>query len=423
MDRVILHADLNNFYASVECLYQPALRNVPMAVGGDVQKRHGIVLAKNNIAKRMGVKTGEALWEAREKCPDIQFVSPSFDKYLRFSKEARSIYEQYTEQVESFGLDECWLDITKDISRLGSGKKVADEIRWRIQSELGITASVGVSFNKIFAKLGSDMKKPDATTVITRENFRQKIFPLPASDLLYVGPATSRKLKRYGITTIGALAQSDVGFLKNLLGVNGVMLWQFANGMDTAPVAKSTHSPAVKSVGNSTTLPYDVTKDEDVRLTLYVLSESVAERLREYGFSCRCVALGIRQSNFYSYERQGKLPFPTHNSEDIFRKAFWLYKQKRMGNDPIRSLSVRAMDLTSQKENQLCLLEEYAFTQKHEKAEQAIDSIRSRFGHYSVQRAVMLTNPSLSRLDPKNEHTIHPVSFLKGESAGREKSL
>lgn len=208
-DRTILHCDMNNFYASVECLYNPALRGKPVAVGGDVEARHGIILAKNYEAKKYGVQTGEALWQAKQKCPGLTIVPPSFEKYLRFSRLAREIYGCYTDRIESFGLDECWLDLTGSERLFGGGKAVADKLRERIKFELGVTISVGVSHNKIFAKLGSDMKKPDATTVITRENYKDVVWPLPVSDLLFVGPATTRKLARYGIHTIGQLAQAD----------------------------------------------------------------------------------------------------------------------------------------------------------------------------------------------------------------------
>lgn len=412
MKTIILHSDLNNFYASVECLYNPSLRGKPVAVCGDVDKRHGIILAKNNNAKKYGVTTGDALWQAKQKCPSIVFVPPSFDRYIRYSKLAREIYLEYTNQVESFGLDECWLDVSGSVGLFGSGEAVADEIRRRIRFELGVTASVGVSYNKVFAKLGSDMKKPDATTVLTRENFKEKIFSLPASDLLYVGHATKKKLRNYAIYTIGDLAAADPRFLKSILGVNGVMLWQFANGLDRSPVADASASPPVKSIGNSTTLPYDITKETDVRITLYVLAESVAERLRDQGLKCAVVQLGIRDKTLFSWERQHKLQFPTNASAELAEKALELYK-KNPPSFPVRSISIRACKLSPENERQLSCLPEYASIEKQEKLEKAVDSIRSRFGHHSIKRAVMLLEPKLSSLDPKSEHTIHPVSFLK----------
>ena len=214
---------MNNFYARVEILYDPALRDRPVAVAGDEEARHGIVLAKNDIAKRFGVRTGQVLWEVRQQCPELVCVSAHYERYLSLSAQAKEIYTSYTNQVEPFGLDECWLDVTGSANLFGDGPTIANDIRNRIRRELGLTVSVGVSFNKVFAKLGSDMRKPDATTVITPENFRETAWRLPVSDLLYVGPATTRKLNQYGIATIGELAQANIDMLYWLLGKNGVI--------------------------------------------------------------------------------------------------------------------------------------------------------------------------------------------------------
>lgn len=413
MERIILHSDLNNFYASVECLYHPHIRNKPVAVCGDVEKRHGIILAKNNIAKKSGVKTGETLWQAKGKCPDIVFVPPSFDRYIRYSKMAKEIYMEYSHRVEPFGLDECWIDVTESQEKLETAKELADHIRKRIGKELGVTASIGVSFNKVFAKLGSDYQKPDATTVISKQNFKNLVWPLPACDLLYVGPATTAKLKKHGVNTIGDLAQRDVRFLKSLLGVNGVMLSRFANGLDTSAVMKTEDSPVLKSIGNSTTMPFDVANEEDIKITIYVLSESVAARLRKQGLKCGLVQIGLRNHLLYSFERQGPLQFPSNCAQTIGEKAFSLCQKHRQMNMPLRSISIRACQLTDSRQRQISLLEEYAQMEKHEKAEAAIDDIRRRFGHFSIQRGIMLTNTQLSSLNPQKEHTIHPANFLK----------
>ena len=411
MERVILHADCNNFYASVECLYNPSLRGKPVAVAGDPEARHGIVLAKNYLAKACGVQTGNPLWMAKQLCPDIIFVPPHYDKYLRFSRIAREIYSEYTDQVEPFGLDEAWLDVTGS-GIMGTGKQIADELRKRIKRELGITISVGVSFNKVFAKLGSDMKKPDATTVITRENFRDQVWPLPVSDLLYVGTATTRKLNDFAIRTIGQLAAAPDDWLKHKLGKIGFMLRTFARGQDTSPVSVMGTPPKIKSIGNSTTTPRDLITDEDVKITMLVLAESVAERMRGFLFRAGTVEISLRDNDLFSYTRQKKLPYPTGNSEDIFKAAFELYKVNHISGKPLRSIGVRACDLSIEKEVQLSLFPNIAHTQKIDRLETAVDSIRSRFGHFSIQRAVMLTDEGLSGLDPAAEHTIHPISFL-----------
>ncbi len=413
-ERVILHSDLNNFYASVECLYNPKLRGKPVAVAGDPEQRHGIVLAKNYEAKAFGVSTGDPLWMARKKCPHIVFTPPHYDLYMRYSEMARDIYSDYTDQVEPFGLDECWLDVSGSTGLFGSGRNIADELRRRIQFELGVTASVGVSFNRIFAKLGSDMKKPDATTVINSAHFRETVWPLPASDLLYVGRATAQKLARYGIHTIGDLARTDTEFLHRLLGKNGLMLWMFANGQDTSEVSDFGSKGIIKTIGNSTTAPRDLVTDEDIKITLYILSESVAERLRACDFLCRTVQLAIRDNRLQSYERQGRLSAPSCTAKDIFDRAFALYRENKPEH-PVRSLGVRACNLAVQEVRQLSLYREAVKQQKQEELERAVDSVRKRFGHFSLQRGVMLTDPALSSLDPVNDHVIHPEAFLKGK--------
>lgn len=408
---VILHCDMNNFYASVECLFQPALRDKPVAVAGDPMERHGIVLAKNNLAKQFGIQTGDPLWMARQKCPDVIFTPPHYDRYIDFSQMAHEIYEEYTDKVESFGLDECWLDVSESIHLYGDGRQIADELRSRIRSELGITASVGVSYNKIFAKLGSDLHKPDATTVIG-EDFREKIWHLPADMLLYVGKATYSKLLKYGIQTIGDLAQTDLSFLERLLGKNGIMLWCFANGLDTSPVSHSHSLPIIKTIGNSTTAPRDLVLETDIKIILYILAESVAERMRKEKLFCRSVQISIRDSTLHAYQRQGRLIYPTCISSEIFQKAYELYRNNPP-DQPVRSMGVRACNLIFRDYQQLSFLPNAVKRQKSEDLEHAIDDIRRRFGHFSVQRGIMLLDPVLSNLDPVAEHTIYPEAFLK----------
>ena len=406
-ERVILHSDLNNFYASVECLYHPEYRGKPLAVLGDPKARHGIVLAKNYEAKAYGVQTGDPMWMAKKKCPDIVFVPPHYDLYMKHSKLIREIYSEYTDKVEPYGLDECWLDVSGSTMLFGSGEDIANEIRKRVKFELGVSVSVGVSFNKIFAKLGSDMKKPDATTVIESNRFKEIVWPLPVKELLYVGRATHAKLKRKGIFTIGDLANSNPENLQFWLGKMGVVLWQFANGLDTSPVSNIGAKSLIKTVGNSTTAP----RDEDIKITLMVLSESVSARLREYGFICRTVQIGIRDNALEWFERQGKLEIPNRTAKSIFELAFSLFKKHTNGK-PIRSLSVRACDLKPMDFVQLSLLPDVAKLQKQEELEAAMDTLRNRFGHFSIQKGMMLCDSELSNLDPKNEHIIHPMSFF-----------
>lgn len=318
VDRVILHIDMNNFYASVETLYDPSLKDIPMAVGGDKERRHGIVLAKNMLAKAKGVKTAEALWEAERKCPGIKFVPPHFERYAKYSRLAKEIYMQYTDMVESFGLDECWLDVTGSRRLFGSGREIAEEIRARVKDELGLTVSIGVSFNKIFAKLGSDYKKPDAVTEFTRENFKELVWPLPAADLLFVGKSTQEALRKYGIYTIGDAAKADRKLLKRLFGKAGEQLSMYANGEDRSPVRRVNEHEEVKSIGNSTTAVHDLKDDGEIRAELYMLSESVAQRLREKGLCGYNVQLSVRKYNLETYQRQKMLETAVADSKSIF---------------------------------------------------------------------------------------------------------
>ena len=413
MRRVILHSDMNNFYASVECLYRPDLRGKPLAVSGNAETRHGIILAKNEMAKRFGVQTGETLWQAKQKCRELVVVPPNYGRYLNFSKMAREIYADYTDQVESFGLDECWLDVSGSTALFGTGKQIADQIRERIKIELGITASVGVSFNKIFAKLGSDMKKPDATTVILPEQFKEKVWPLPVNELLYVGRATHRKLRAYGINTIGDLATADSAFLRRIFGKVGEMLWSFANGLDNSPVSNIGAKSLIKSIGNSTTTPRDLTTETDMKIALYVLCESVSARLREQGFRCRTVQITLRDHTLNAFERQKRLEIPVCTTEDIFRVAFSLYRENDVGK-PYRSVGVRACNLSYEETTQLSLYPEQVKRQKREQLEGTIDQLRNRFGHFIIQRGIMLTDPDLSAFSPKDDHIIHPEVFQRG---------
>ena len=412
MEPIILHSDMNNFYASVEMLYDPTLRDKPIAVAGDEETRHGIVLAKNELAKTFGVRTGQVLWEARQQCPGLVCVPAHYDRYLRFSALAREIYISYTDQVEAFGLDECWLDVTGSTGLFGDGVAIADTIRARIRQELGLTVSVGVSYNKVFAKLGSDMKKPDATSVITPENFRETAWPLPVSDLLYVGPATTRKLAQFGIHTIGALAQANVDFLYSLLGKNGIMLHRFANGQDRSGVRRYYSVPPMKSIGNSTTAPRDLISEDDIKITLMALCESVGTRLREQGCVCTTVTVGIRDNRLTSYDRQEKLPRPTNSTMAIWGTAVGLVMCSRSRDVPIRSLSVKVSGLSPADEmDQLSLFPDLQREQRRKDIDRVMDQIRAKYGYFSIRRAVTLLDPALD-LDARGDHVIHPVGFL-----------
>lgn len=413
--RSVLHIDMNACYASIECLYDPSIRNLPVAVGGNVEARHGIILAKNQIAKCFGVKTGEALWQAKQKCPELHIVPPHFDRYLRFSRMAREIYADYTDLVEPFGLDEVWCDVTGTQKLRERGlEALANEIRERVKFELGITVSVGASWNKIFAKLGSDYKKPDAVTVFTPENYRDKVWPLPASDLLGVGRATERKLASRGIHTIGDIAAAPPSMLRGILGKWGLILHDFATGYDTSPVARAGDEAVIKSIGNSTTTPRDLCCDEDAGIVYWMLCESVAERMRESGFLCRGVQVHIRDNELASFERQLKLESPTCLASTLHAAAMRLLRENWDWHKPLRSIGVRATDLLPASTPVQCsIFEDSERQEKRERLERSVDDLRRRFGHYCVGRAVCVSDPTLRNISPKDEHVIHPVGYFK----------
>lgn len=412
--RTILHVDLNNFYASVECLYNPLLRDKPVVVAGDPANRHGIILAKNMPAKKLGVKTGEGIWQAKQKVPGLLCVPPHYDKYLRFSRAARKIYYRYTNQVEAFGIDECWLDVSGSLNLFGSGLQIAEKIRQTMKEELGLTVSIGVSWNKIFAKFGSDYKKPDAVTCITQDNYQDIIWPKPASDLLYVGHATERKLKGIAILTIGDLARRDPALLKLSLGKWGLILSDFARGMDTAPVRTIDERSAIKSIGNGVTTPRDITSADEAKLVYICLAESVAARLRENALKCTGVEITLRDSSLYTVTRQMKLPYPTCYDEDILNAAMQLLNRNYdfYTNKHLRSIGVRGINLvTAEKGYQLDMFAPDK-TDKKDKLAKAVDQLRRRFGHDAVLRAATLLDDKL-RINPKDDHVIHPYSYFR----------
>lgn len=414
MERVILHSDMNNCYASIELLYRPELRGKPVAVGGDPEARHGIVLAKDQIAKKAGVKTGMALWQARQVCPDIVFVPPRMDLYLKFSRLAHEIYGEYTDKQEAFGIDESWLDVTESCSIKGDGMTVANQISSRMKKELGITVSIGVSWNKIFAKLGSDYKKPDAITEISRENYKEIVWPLKAEELLYVGRATKRKLNQYGIRTIGELATADRKFLHRTLGKMGVVLSVFANGDDQTPVSYEDEHAPIKSIGNSTTTPRDLENETDVSIIVYLLAESVSARLRENHFVGDVIEISVRDNELHSFTRQRKVSMPTNITSEIGSYAMQIFKDNYNWNKPIRSIGVRVADLmTDTAPVQLDLFNNQERRERQHKMDLAVDEIRRRFGYYSIQRGMMYQDRRLSSVNAKDDHTVHPHGYME----------
>ncbi|MGN0785672.1 MAG: DNA polymerase IV [Candidatus Aphodomorpha sp.] len=414
MERRILHADFNGFYASVACLLDPALRGRPVAVAGDPAARHGIILAKNETAKRFGVKTGEAIWQARRKCPALVTVKPDFPAYQRFSRLGREIYAEYSDRVEAFGLDENWIDVTAITNDFTDARRIADEIRLRVREELGITVSIGVAPNKVFAKLGSDMKKPDAVTLITPQNYREKVWPLPASDLLYIGRATAEKLRRMGVDTIGELAAMPASLLRSHFGKVGLMLHDFANGRDSVPVERMDAQREAKSIGNGVTTPRDLTCEQDVYLTITMLCESVAARLRANGQRARTVHLSVRDAGLFSFTRQAKLEKPSNLTMELATLAMALFRANYHWQTPVRSLSVGTSELIGPNTPaQLSLFSDEAARDRLARAEAAVDDIRRRFGYHSIGRAIFLTDTDIGGLNPREENTIHPSGWRR----------
>ncbi|MCR4861171.1 MAG: DNA polymerase IV [Ruminococcus sp.] len=411
MKRSILHVDCNNFFASVESIYDPSLRKVPCAVSGSKQDRHGIVLAKNELAKKFGVKTGDTIWQAMEKCPGLRTVEPHFDRYNKFSKLFKGICFEYTDLLESFGIDECWLDVTGNRK---DALTIAEEIRCRVKSAYGLTVSVGVSFNKIFAKLGSDMKKPDAVTVITEDDFREKVWGLPAEDMLGVGRATLKCLRGHGVYTIGEIACTGAETLRSWLGKSGEELWKYAAGLDNSRVMRFDEKTPPKSVSSGYTPYRDLENENDVRILIYALSENVAAQLRRHGLCCRTVSINVRDKELNHICRQGHFSCTISDSSRIAEKALELFRSSCGISAPARSLTVCASDLVPYTEEvQLDLWGETQREERRDNINRAVDSIRKRYGYGAVCHAVTMQDKRLGMFDPKLIGDAHPVGIRR----------
>lgn len=416
MERVVLHADANSYYASVEVLHNPSLRGKTVAVGGDVEARHGIILAKSPECKPYKIKTGEAIWEAKEKCPGLIVVPPHYDLYERFTREIHEIFRRYTDRVEPFGSDEGWLDVTDSQSLFGDGETIAYDLKETVKRELGLTLSVGVSYNKIFSKLGSDLKKPDAVSVISKENYKQVAWPLPVEEMLYVGRSTQIKLNARSVLTIGQLANTPPEYLRSWFGKIGEVLYCFANGIDLSPVATVGDEALIKSIGNSITTASDINGPEDASVVYYSLSESVAARLREQGLKGTTIQISVRGGDLTGFVRQTQIKKPTYLSNEIHDAAMRLLRANYNFRAPLRSIGVRAMNLVPESAaTQLDFFEPEEERIRRETLEKTIDMIRYRFGHDAIDRAVKKTNPKLGLYDIKTDHqNHHPVGYFKG---------
>lgn len=395
MDRTILHCDMDGFYASVELLDYPELQNVPVAVCGNPENRHGIILAKNTPAKKYGIRTAETVWQAKKKCPQLHLLSPHHGKYKEYSLKINEIYQRFTDMVEPFSIDESWLDVTASLKLFGTGREIADTLRNTIRAELGLTLSVGVSYNKIFAKMGSDYNKPDGTTVISRDNYREILWPMNVRKMFFVGSATADKLNKSGIRTIGDLARSDKDFLKALLGKQGYILYEYANGLDTSPVSLYTEREKIKSIGNGTTFRRNLQGIEDIKVAVTALSDTVASRLRKHQMKGFGVKVDIKDPDFKVISRQKQLDTPTNLSEEIFRQAIEIIRASWNIEDPIRMLTITAINLCDENEAQQLSffdLGDKNAREKGEKVERTIDDIRAKFGGSAITFGRILKN-------------------------------
>ena len=392
--RIVLHSDLNNFFASVECSNSgdPTIYEKPVAVCGDREQRHGIILAKNEKAKLYEIKTGEPINSALKKCPELLLFEAHYDLYMRYSRTARAIYREFSDRVEPFGMDEAWIELTgcPGIHTIEDGKRVADLIRHRIKKELGITASVGVSDNKSFAKLASDFKKPDATTVLSPYEYEKTISPMQLSQILYVGKSSAKRLRSFGVCTVGQAAQKSPEFLRSILGKNGVSIHAVCNGEDISPVSRAGTQDPQKSIGNSTTPPKDITSLHETKLILYSLCETVCSRLREQNKKCRAVKISFRDTNLYSFERQLQLGFLSSNSSEIMKKVYDLVKETiNFDTTKLRSIGICAIELSGcDTQDQTSLF--YETSTKVDTIDKTVDSLRKRFGYGILSNAFCL---------------------------------
>ncbi len=412
-ERVILHSDLNNFFASVEIALNPELAGKPLIVCGDPKERHGIVLAKNEEAKKFGIKTAETVYSALKKCPNLQMVGSHFHEYKRYSLAVREIYERYTDCIEECSIDECSMDVTESVALFGSGEEIAEKIRQAVKTELNLTVSVGVSFNKVYAKLASELKKPDAVTVISKENYKDKVFPLPVTELLFVGKSTAETLGKIRVKTIGELAASDEALIVKLLGKRGRQLRIFARGEDDEPVKGIKTKEDLKSIGNSTTLPKDITDREEIKRWFYALSESVSARQRAADVGrANTVHIVVRNERLEDFTWQTKVS-PTALCGDIAKTAYELFAAHYPMGARVRMLGVTVSGFDYHVEQMtldgiLSENEGKLSYEKKERVENAVSKLRDKYGYSTVQRGIVLQDERLNGLDirGKKEETI-----------------
>ena len=407
--RQIIHADINYCYAQIEELKNPDLKLVPMVVGGSEAKRQGIVLAKNPLASAYGISTADTLYVARRKCPKLVVVPPAFEDYMRVTEQVKDIYREYTDQVESFGLDEAWIDVTGSQRLFGPGLKIAKTIQRRVYEEIGLTISIGYSWNKIFAKLGSDMQKPAGFTVITKENYKQIVWPLNADVLLGVGRKTYPKLMQMDVITVSDLANACSKKLHRRLGKQGLQLKKFALGLDDSTVKTLQELPEAKSIGNSVTLERDIYSYKEAHLVLRRLAESVASRMRDESYVGQVVSLSVRNEKLETYSKQFKMQQHSDVSSVIYKMATYLLEESYPGFElGIRSLGISVSELVEKKQT----VKQISIFETRSEIDYVLDDLQMKYGDQVVTRASMLLDTSLTDFNPKKQHKIHPVSFI-----------
>ena len=409
MERIIIHSDMNSCYASIECSLNPELWGKPVAVGGSTEDRHGIILAKSKEAKKCGVKTGEVIWQAKNKCPDLIILPARFDIYQKYSRLAGKIYSDYSDRVEPMGMDEAWCDLTGTVKSFDEAEKIVQQIMSRFKNELGITVSIGVSFNKIFAKLGSDLAGRDSYQIITRDEFKNKIWPLEAGAMMGVGRNTAKKLSQYGINTIGELAGCSEEWLRVVFGVMGSAMWKYANGLDDSEVMKKGEQPAVKSIGHGITCKEDLTDNEQVWLVLLSLSQNVAKRLCEEKKHSASVQIAVRNTQLSTKQFQCELPIATQSAFEIAKAAFSLFEKNYNWFYNVRALSVRAINLQDNDSPvQMCLYDDYEKHEKQKRIDDAVIGLRRRFGDSAVFNCCLMMESKM----PSKENE-KAVPFMK----------
>lgn len=412
MERIIIHSDMNSCYASIECSLNPELKGKPVAVGGSVEDRHGIILAKTAEAKKFGVTTGEPIWQAEKKCPGLIIVPPHFDIYAKYSSLARDIYRRYTDKIEPMGLDEAWCDITGSILLFGSVENITNGIREAFKNELGITVSIGVSYNKIFAKLGSDLAGIDEVVTITKENYKDIVWPLSVGSIMGVGRNTAKKLKSYGVHTVGDLANTESDWLKLTFGVTGEDMWRYANGFDSSRVMPDGYAREVKSVGHGVTCREDLTNDEEVWLAFLQLSQDVSKRLKEERLAATSVQISVRDTFLMTRQFQCETGYPTQSAMDISKTALKLFKENYSWVSNVRALSVRAINLCDEDAPmQLDLSGEYKQHDRQKIIDDTTLALREKFGSDALFNCSVMMESKMP--DMKGKKSPLPIKMYK----------